>query len=221
MRTPRLEVPPNASEGVIKYSCELVAPRRAMPTSAWQTLEAWRTVLVRLGIVGQCDTRYDGYGFGNLSLRSDASAPAAFWITGTQTGHLEALRLDQYAEVIDADLTENRLSAAGVVRPTSEAPTNSAIYAPEATIGAIFHAHSPDLFGAHAALGLPAIDRHIEYGTPAMAEATAALLAKHRTRPLIFATLGHEDGIFAAGARADVVGSALVERFAAALKRAR
>lgn len=109
MKTPHAEVPPRATEGVVKYACELVTPACAIDDDTHRLLEAWRTVLSRLGLVGQTAERYDGFGFGNLSVRSTAG----FWITGTQTGHLEKLPKDHYAEVVGAELDANRLHAAG------------------------------------------------------------------------------------------------------------
>ncbi len=214
MKTPHAEVPPRATEGVVKYASQLMKADRLIDDAIWRTLEAWRTILCRLRLVGQTRDRYDGFGFGNLSARSDAG----FWITGTQTGELTTLREDQYAEVVDADLETNRLVAAGEVHPSSEALTHAAIYAADPGVEAVFHGHSPEIWGSHEALDLPTIDHTIEYGTPDMARATAALLELHVERPLVFVTLGHEDGVFALGHTADTTGAMLVDRFAAALE---
>ena len=52
-----------------------------------------------------------------------------------------------------------------------------------------------------------------------MADAVAALLRTHRRRPLVFVTLGHEDGVFACGGSAEATGGALVAALARALER--
>ena len=213
MEIPDAEVPPRATEGVVKYASRLVDADRVIADTTWRKLEAWRIVLFRLSLVGQTPDRYEGFGFGNLSARS----ARGFWITGTQTGELATLREDQYAEVVGADLETNRLEAAGRVHPSSEALTHAAIYAADPGAEAVFHGHSPEIWGSHEALELPTIDHSIEYGTPDMAHATAALLARHVERPLVFVTLGHEDGVFALGQSADATGAILVDRFAAAL----
>ena len=81
----------------------------------------------------------------------------------------------------------------------------------------MFHGHSPDIFAAVQALALPTIAATVEYGTTEMAAAVAALLAHHPARPLIFVSLGHEDGVFACGADADAVGTGLITTLARAL----
>ena len=213
METPHAEVPRQATEGVVKYVCELVPASIALPPTDWRVLEAWRTVLKRLGIVGQADERYDGYAFGNLSSRS----PDGFYITGTQTGARESLDPEHYAEVVESDLAVNRLWARGDVHPSSEALTHAAIYGADRSIGAVLHGHCPKIFGVAQRMQLPTIAAHVEYGTPAMARATSALISEHPSRPLVFVTLGHEDGVFALGTDVGAAGRVLVDCFAAAL----
>ena len=66
-------------------------------------------------------------------------------------------------------------------------------------------------------LELPVTDANVAYGSSAMANAVAALLRKQRKRPIAFATLGHEDGVFVSGTSADETGALLVCTLAAAL----
>ena len=68
-------------------------------------------------------------------------------------------------------------------------------------------------------MGLAAIGADVGYGSTQMAEAVSALLRTHRTRPLVFVTLGHEDGVFACGGSAEATGGALVAALARALER--
>ena len=51
-----------------------------------------------------------------------------------------------------------------------------------------------------------------------MADAVAALLEENQSRPLVFVSLGHEDGVFACGATARDTGSLLVTTLARALQ---
>jgi hypothetical protein len=50
-----------------------------------------------------------------------------------------------------------------------------------------------------------------------MADGVATLMRAHPERPLVFTTLGHEDGVFACGTEARDTGVALIERLADAL----
>ena len=84
------------------------------------------------------------------------------------------------------------------------------VYAADPATHWIFHVHSRELWQRTHQLELPTIAANIGYGSPAMASAVAELLRTHGKRPLVFATLGHEDGIFACGATAEATGSALV-----------
>ncbi len=61
---------------------------------------------------------------------------------------------------------------------------------------------------------LPATPEDVAYGSPAMANAVGVLFKRHAARPMLFATLGHEDGIFACGYSADDTGAALVRALA-------
>jgi hypothetical protein len=79
------------TEGVIKFNLTFRTERVVGVNVA--ELSAWRTVLKELGLLGQIPGRYDGYGFGNISQR----CAGGFVISGTQTGRLEAVTLDDYA----------------------------------------------------------------------------------------------------------------------------
>jgi hypothetical protein len=78
-------------EGVIKFQLHYT-PTAVLPlpvdelNTAVSALNAWRTLCLRLGVIGQNPTRYEGYGFGNISQRRGSTGN--FLISGTQTGHL-------------------------------------------------------------------------------------------------------------------------------------
>ena len=91
------------------------------------------------------------------------------------------------------------------------------IYDTALEAGWVFHVHSPEIWRRAAALELPATGADVAYGSPAMAGAVARVLAANRERPLAFVTLGHEDGVFACGARAGETGTALVSLLARSL----
>jgi ribulose-5-phosphate 4-epimerase/fuculose-1-phosphate aldolase len=205
------------TEGTIRFRYTL-APGRTIATGVLVELDAWRTVLRRLGLVGSDPRRYGGYGFGNLSVR-DAIEPRTFWITATQTGAIERLAACDVCRVVDWDLPAFRLRAEGSAAPSSEALTHAAIYLADASVQWVLHTHDPDTWRAAAALDMPTVPPRVEYGTVEMAEAVSRLLRQHDERPILFATLGHEDGIFACGHTATEAGCAIVRSFAQALER--
>jgi ribulose-5-phosphate 4-epimerase/fuculose-1-phosphate aldolase len=152
-----------------------------------------------------------------LSVR-DSTAGGAFWITATQTGQLEHIASQDVCRVVEWDLGRFFVGAEGTAPPSSEALTHAAIYAADSEVLCVFHVHDPDTWRSAVALALPTIGPSVAYGTVAMADAVAALLSKRRERPLVFATLGHEDGVFSCGGSMDDVGCALVRSLEHALE---
>jgi ribulose-5-phosphate 4-epimerase/fuculose-1-phosphate aldolase len=207
---------PPPADGVTHFGLHFL---RAAPPAAWQVeeLAAWRDRLCELGLVGQQAGRYDGVGFGNLSVRHP-HRPGAFIITGTQTGARAHLAAHDFAIVTRVDIGANSVHAHGGTAPSSEAMTHAQCYAADPRVGAVFHGHSPLLWHHAAVLGIPATPADIGYGTPGMALAIAALLASHP--PHADATVlkmgGHEDGIIAIAATADAAGQALLRALALA-----
>lgn len=208
---------PPADEGAIHFAYALAPPQRpALSADAFATLRAWRRILKRLGLVGRDPRRYGGLGFGNLSVR-DPVSPTEFIITASQTGGARDLRPGDLVRIRACSLERFWVDAEGRKPPSSETLTHVMIYAADPAITCILHAHAPDLWQRAAALGLPCTGAGVPYGTRRMADAVAALAARHPNRPLVFATLGHEDGIFACGADARSAGLALVALLAEAL----
>lgn len=206
------------AEGTIRFSYALSVPARTIPPALLAPLDAWRVVLKRLGLIGRDPRRYDGYGFGNVSIR-DQAEPRTFWITATQTGELERIGAPQMCRVLDADLAGFRITAEGNFPPSSEALTHAAIYRSDPDVACVLHVHDPDTWRRAEELALPVTASGIEYGTVAMADAVSRLLKSQSARPLVFATLGHEDGVFGIGATPDAVACALVRSLGTALER--
>ncbi len=179
-------------EGVIKFSLEHVdeSPGNHLVSE----LDAWRSVFRQTGIIGQDPDRYEGYGFGNLSMRTDDG----FLISGTQTGLLLRTSIDDYAEVVDWNPGLNIVCSRGRVRPSSESLSHGVVYETDPSVAAVFHVHSPEIWGAATQLGIPITDPVITYGTPEMAEAVASLVAASEA-PGILSMGGHEDGVLAWG----------------------
>lgn len=182
-------------EGVVKYHLEF-ASLNARHYKEFAELDAWRSLLCRLGLIGQDPERYEGLGFGNISFRLGSSEQ--FVITGSQTGGLVHLTDNHLSAVIQADPLKNRIHAEGPVRPSSEALTHAAIYQADTQANAVIHVHSPLIWERHRALALSTIPQEVPYGTPDMAQAVMSF-CRHRDRsttPLVV-MLGHKDGVIA------------------------
>lgn len=185
-------------EGVIKY--QLNHQQQALPENCLITeLNSWRSVLYRLGLIGQDDKRYDGYGFGNISQRHQAHSQS-FIISGSQTGHLEQLSQQQYSLVNSADIKRNIINSSGNSKPSSEALTHACVYQHNSQAHAVIHSHCPEIWQHTHTLKLLYTTADIAYGTIEMAQAVADLLNLNPSNTTgIFSMLGHKDGIIAYG----------------------
>jgi len=208
---------PPAEEGAIRFAYGL-APLAgaALPLDLFTEMRAWRRICKRLGLLGRDPRRYGGLGFGNLSVR-DPTDPTRFVITASQTGAARDLRAGDLVRINECSLARFWVDAEGRKPPSSETLTHAMVYAADPAIRWVFHVHSPDLWRSTARFALPCTGAAVPYGTRAMADAVAGLMRDLPTRPLVFTTLGHEDGVFACGADARSTGLALVERLAVAL----
>jgi L-ribulose-5-phosphate 4-epimerase len=185
-------------EGVIKYQLEHTQ-KPINEKFSLSEINAWRTIIFRLGLIGQDPERYDNLGFGNISQRLDIKS-SQFVISGSQTGHIEHLSPEHYCLVIKVDPRKNRIQSCGLRKPSSESLTHASIYAQDSTIQAVIHVHSPEIWNHTVALNLPYISADIPYGTVAMAIAVEQLFQSgslHQTS--LFTMLGHEDGVVSFG----------------------
>jgi len=198
------------TEGVIQFDFEL-EPAAGPPVGAHvlQTLLAWRTVLRRLELLGQTPGRYGGLGYGNLSVR-DPERLREFVITGSQTGVIRDLDETGLCRIRNYDLARFRVSAAGRRPPSSESLSHAMIYDADPDVRWVFHVHSPEIWLRAVSLDIPTTGADVDYGSPAMARAVEGVLATNDDRPLVFVTLGHEDGVFACGGTARETGTSLI-----------
>lgn len=222
MKAPGTQPSGAPNEGAIRFSFDL---RRgdaadAIPADAFRYLTAWRDILRRLRLLGRDPRRYDGYHYGNLSVR-DPSCSRRFFVTASQTSGRPRVSARQIVRIDACDAARFVLTATGTAAPSSESISHAMLYAADPAIGWIMHGHSATIWQHAAALRLPCTPAEVEYGSPAMARAVGELLTARRERPLVFATLGHTDGVFAAGADADSTGLALVASLAHAIEVAR
>lgn len=204
------------SDGVIKFvAAHVPAP---LPSSARDVVHAmtgWRSIVFRLGLLGQDPSRYDGAAYGNVSARigpfPGKRGTRTFAISGTQTGGKEVVGEDDFAVVTSWDVKRNRVASHGPALPSSESMTHGAVYDASPAIRAVIHVHAPVIFHAARALALPLTAPGIDYGTPAMASEVSRLW---RTSTLperrVFVMSAHLDGVVAFGADVDGAGTALL-----------
>ncbi|MEQ8486644.1 MAG: class II aldolase/adducin family protein [Pseudomonadales bacterium] len=205
------------TEGAIRFAYALEAPvQPPLDPARWHAFNGWRTVLRRLGLLGQDAGRYGGLGFGNLSVR-DAEVSAQFVITASQTSGAEVLEADDLVHVVGCNIDRFWVDAVGHQPPSSESLTHAMVYQADPHVGWVLHVHSPEIWERAEALGLIATPPDVAYGSPAMAAAVAELLRAYPERPCVFVTAGHRDGVFACGASADAAGTALLSVLARAL----
>lgn len=204
------------TEGTIRFAYGLQPPEGPVTDSATlHTLRGWRSVLRRLDLVGQDPARYEGLSFGNLSQR-DRERPEQFVITASQTAGFPELEDADLVRVTHCNTSRFWVDALGHQPPSSETLTHAMIYQAEASVGCVFHVHSPDIWLQADELDLPGTEVDVPYGSPAMAGAVAELLARHRA-PVAFVTRGHRDGVFACADSAETAGAVLIHLLARAM----
>jgi ribulose-5-phosphate 4-epimerase/fuculose-1-phosphate aldolase len=206
------------AEGAIqfRYTLDAPAPADVLDAERFAQMAAWRTILRQLDLVGRDPARYDGYAYGNLSVR-DGADPHRFYVTASQTGGDPSLARSHLVRVDRWNAERFELFATGVAPPSSESITHGILYDADPSIAWVMHVHARAIWRNAHRLDLPVTGANVSYGSPAMANAVSALLRQKRSRPIAFATLGHEDGVFVSGASADETGALLVRTLAAAL----
>jgi ribulose-5-phosphate 4-epimerase/fuculose-1-phosphate aldolase len=207
-------------EGVINFAYDLQPSDTAIAEDELKApLAGWRSIFKQLGLIGQESERYGGFGFGNLSVR-DEEKPDEFVISASQTGALAALKDKHLVRITGYSLERFWVDALGRQPPSSETLTHAMIYSADSRIRWVFHCHSPDIWRAAQTLAIPCTGPEVAYGSLDMVTAVAELLDKHQSRPLLFATLGHEDGIFSCAPTARDAGGLLISYLAKALSSA-
>ncbi len=178
-------------DGVIKYSIEHQSTSTPL-FSGYEQLEALRTRLFTLGLIGE----KDGIGYGNLSMRHEGSK--SFFITATQTGRKYTLSREYYTYISDYDFNTFKVISQGTHKPSSEALSHAMIYAIDDRITTVIHIHSLALWKFMKAKNDLATTA--EYGTAEMVEEIAGLYTN--LDPMMnnaFVMKGHEEGIITFG----------------------
>ena len=205
------------SEGIIRFAYDLQpCLSSVVDDELFGQLKAWRRILMMLSLIGRHPRRYDGLGFGNLSLR-DPDRPDEFVITASQTSGLRRIDQRNLTRITSYSLQRFWVDACGEEPPSSETLTHAMIYAADERIQWVFHAHSPEIWSRAAMLALPCTPETAVNGSSDLVQAVADLLGRFHSRPIVFATLGHRDGIFSCGPTARDAGGLLVSYLAKAL----
>ncbi len=183
--------------GVIKFHCER-EPGTVPAFEGFEAIQRTRRKLQQLRLLG---VGADGIGYGNLSLR--VGLTNEFFITGSGTGGLPQLGLEDVARVTAVDFARNWLRCTGGTVASSESLTHAAIYAAAPKVLAILHGHSSALW-TRLRDRVPTTSAAVEYGTPAMAAEVQRLFAETEVREHgLFIMGGHEGGLIAFGASLD------------------
>lgn len=210
-----------STEGTIQFAYELAdrSSTDLLAPSLVASLSAWRTMLKRLQLLGQLPDRYDGFGYGNLSGRNPSTAQEqGFVITASQTSGVTKLLEEHLVTISGYNLSRFWVDAIGQQPPSSETLTHAMIYAADSRINWVFHVHCPEIWENSDALGIPSTGADVGYGSLEMVRAVADLLSGTQSRPLVFTTKGHHDGVFALGANARDTGGLLMVYLAKALE---
>ena len=164
------------------------------PFDALAELNACRRKLLDLLLIG-LDS--NGIGFGNLSVRDDATGN--FYITGSATGGLPELTSTDCVRVVAYDFARNWLRYEGAAIPSSESLTHAAIYESDSSTSAVVHCHDSVLWRTLLDR-VPTTSKTVAYGTPEMAYEIMRLFkgTDVRSRKMLVMA-GHEGGIVTFG----------------------
>ena len=168
-------------------------------------LNEWRDKLYASGLIG---VNEEGIGYGNISTRFDQDT---FIITGSATGKFKKLTSEQYTRVTAYDIDKNTVTTEDPIIASSESLTHAVIYEQQRDINAVVHVHHAKLW-QQLLRTLPATDKNIVYGTPAMAKEIRRLFKETRLADQkIFAMAGHEEGIVSFGKDLNEAGQLILD----------
>jgi L-ribulose-5-phosphate 4-epimerase len=208
-------------EGVIKFGVRHASgplDARRYDDDA-RALDAWRSVVVALGGIGQSPARYGGVGFGNMSARvrptTGARGARPFLVTASQTGLQARLTLHDLALVTHWSMDAFAIDSTGDALPSSEALTHAAIYDASPSVRAVVHVHMPEIATRARDLRLPSTLEHAAYGTREMVDEVHRLFRETSVDvKRVFVMAGHEDGVVAIGPSLDAAVLVLVATLA-------
>lgn len=211
---------PIHSEGVIQYHRN-VHPLKRVPmdyNKAVTRLIRWRATLKAMGWIGQCSERYEGLGYGNMSVRlgqrTSFRGERQFLITGSQTGDRTTLSAADLAWVTRYSINENTISHAPLAMPSSESLSHAAAYDGNPALRTCIHIHCPTIWNQRHRLACPRIPESVGYGTVEMAEIIRSLCGgQNPSNPSPIIMDGHQDGVLCAAKTPEVAFMNLLKAF--------
>lgn len=187
------------NEGVIQFSLQFENVP-AVSSEMIREMNSWRQIIHKLGLIGCSPKLYNGYGYGNISVRVPSDSGGGFLITGTQTGSCENLTAEAYAHVTAWNAKENLLIAKGMTKPSSEGLTHGQLYELDEKIQSVLHVHSSKIWQNGARLQLLSTHPEVGYGTVEMTEEVEKLFRSGKIyEHQVFVMGGHEDGVVSFG----------------------
>ena len=193
------------NEGVIKFKYSLKRST-ALAEEDYLEIEKWRSILFRMGLIGEYEIEKVGYG--NLSKRI-ITGKDEFIITGTQTGKYPNLDGSQYTKIMKCNYEKMSVEAVGPIAPSSESLTHYAIYHQVSHVNFVFHVHNSQMWQFMLDQQMDATPEEIDYGTKEMANYAAKLIGQKESG--IFVMAGHQDGIISYGSTAQEAGKILLD----------
>ncbi len=215
----------HGGEGVIKYDLQFTTGPNDFDRYDILDLIKCRDALYALGLVGTSgkycgrdDRGCETVGYGNVSLLLPNGRIA---ISGTQTGGIVHLEVEDFTTILECYPEINRVVAQGPKRkPSSEIMTHKTVYNISPNTKAVVHVHSDRLWKAthENRLTVPMTSINVEYGTPEMAYEVRRLFGEaDLDRIKFFGMKGHEDGFVSFGSNVDEAQAKMVEYFNKAL----
>jgi L-ribulose-5-phosphate 4-epimerase len=181
-------------EGVIKYTCNwrLFDMPDNIDVSA---LLNKRNELFTQKLIGY-DTE-EKVGYGNISMKIGKGNQ--FFISGSQTGHIEKLAFNGLSFVIDGSVKNNSIDCCGPSVASSESLTHFSIYENILSANAVIHVHHAGLWKS-LLNKVPTSSEKISYGTVEMANEIKRLIKEEKLlEHKILAMAGHKDGVISFG----------------------
>lgn len=178
----------------LKFRCDLERKNINCPID---DINKVREILVGLNLIGITP---EGIGFGNISKKI---INHEFLISGTQTGHINRLDINNYTLITNYDFKKNQVNALGNIKASSETLTHAAIYELSTDINAVIHIHNKELWSRLIGK-IPTTDKAAEYGSIELVKEIRRLYVEtDLSQKNIFVTAGHIDGIFVFGKTLD------------------
>ncbi|MCG8573172.1 MAG: class II aldolase/adducin family protein [Spirochaetes bacterium] len=182
-------------EGVRKFSI-----RHWQKSSAWAESEIaevnqLRQTLYQMQLVGL--NKELNLGYGNVSKRYQGQQ---FYITGSQTGHLDNLDGSHYSLITHYDFQANSVDCVGPIAPSSEALSHAVFYDSHPDFRFVAHIHSKPIWSNRLQYHPFITPKAAEYGSIELFHTIQhTIKIKSQVIPITIVMAGHEEGIIIGG----------------------